>query len=80
MNKTSKVFIAGHTGLIGSSIKRKLVELSFEKISNYRSYMEHQEIDKAIKETFELAFQNLHAGSQVPAKPFRFHPHNYIHQ
>ena len=32
MNKTSKVFIAGHTGLIGSSIKRKLVELSFEKI------------------------------------------------
>ena len=32
MKKISKVFVAGHTGLIGSSIKRNLQELSYTQI------------------------------------------------
>ena len=32
MKKISKIYVAGHTGLIGSSIKRKLKELSYTQI------------------------------------------------
>jgi len=32
MKKNSKIYVAGHTGLIGSSIKRKLKELSYTPI------------------------------------------------
>ena len=32
INKNSKIFVAGHNGLIGSAIIRKLENLSYKKI------------------------------------------------
>ncbi len=32
INKKSKIFIAGHNGMIGSAIIRKLKELKYKKI------------------------------------------------
>ena len=32
INKNSKIFVAGHRGLIGSAIKRKLEELKYKKV------------------------------------------------
>ena len=45
----------------------RLLQFSFDKINNYRSYMEHQEIDKALKETFELLTEiNVYVDQQAP--------------
>ena len=32
INKNSKIFIAGHNGMVGSAIKRKLIEKGFKNI------------------------------------------------
>ena len=32
INKNSKIFVAGHKGLIGSAIKRKLEKLRYKKV------------------------------------------------
>ena len=32
INKNSKIFIAGHNGMVGSAIKKKLIEKGFKKI------------------------------------------------
>ena len=32
MNKNDKIYIAGHTGLVGSSLHRKLIELGYNNI------------------------------------------------
>ena len=32
MNKTDKIFIAGHNGMVGSAIKRKLEQEGFENL------------------------------------------------
>jgi len=78
MKKTSKVFIAGHNGLIGSSIKRKLEELSFEKIITRT----HKKLDLTSKKKVDLFFSKekpefiflaaakvggIHANSTFPA-------------
>lgn len=41
MKKTSKIFVAGHTGLVGSAILRKLISMGYENILT-RS---HKELD-----------------------------------
>ena len=41
MNKDSKIFVAGHNGLVGSAIKRKLVKDGFENIITRN----HKELD-----------------------------------
>ena len=35
MNNLSKIFIAGHRGMVGSAITRKLNELGYESIFHY---------------------------------------------
>ena len=32
LKKTSKIYVTGHTGLVGSAILRKLKEFGFKKI------------------------------------------------
>ena len=32
INKNSKIFLAGHNGMVGSSILRKLEEMKYKKI------------------------------------------------
>ena len=41
MNKTSKVFVAGHEGMVGSAIMRKLVRNGYENIVT----VSHRELD-----------------------------------
>ncbi len=36
INKNSKIFVAGHNGLVGSAIVRKLKEKGFKKILTIR--------------------------------------------
>jgi len=50
-----------------NSEDKQLLKFSFKKIKNYRIYMEHQEIDKALKETFELLTEtNVYVDKQAP--------------
>ena len=45
----------------------RLLQFSIDKINNYRSYMERQEINKALKETFELLTEtNVYVDQQAP--------------
>jgi methionyl-tRNA synthetase len=45
----------------------RLLQFSIDKINNYRSYMERQEINKALKETFELLTEtNVYVDKQAP--------------
>jgi GDP-L-fucose synthase len=53
MNKTSKIYIAGHKGLVGSAIKRNLEKQGFENLI----YKSKEELDlmeeKAVEDFFE---------------------------
>lgn len=53
MEKSAKIYIAGHRGLVGSAIKRKLEELGFTSLI-YRS---HQELDLERQQPTEEFFQ-----------------------
>ena len=45
----------------------RLLQFSIDKINNYRSYMERQEINKALKEIFELLTEtNVYVDQQAP--------------
>ena len=45
----------------------QLLQFSIDKINNYRSYMERQEINKALKEIFELLTEtNVYVDQQAP--------------
>jgi methionyl-tRNA synthetase len=45
----------------------RLLQFSIDKINNYRSYMERHEINKALKETFELLTEtNVYVDQQAP--------------
>jgi methionyl-tRNA synthetase len=45
----------------------RLLQFSLEKMNNYKFYMENQEIDKALKETFELLTEtNVYVDQQAP--------------
>lgn len=52
MKKTSKIYVAGHTGLVGSAIKRKLKELSYARVITKT----HKELDLASKKNVESFF------------------------
>jgi GDP-L-fucose synthase len=52
MEKTSKIYIAGHRGLVGSAILRKLRELGYKNIV----YKTHQEVDLTRQEKVEEFF------------------------
>jgi GDP-L-fucose synthase len=78
MEKSSKIYVAGHKGLVGSSILRKLREQGFENII-FRSRSEldltHQiEVERFfVKEKPEYVFLaaakvgGIHANSTYPA-------------
>ena len=45
----------------------KLVKYSIEKINNYQAFLDEQEIDKALKEVFELlSITNIYVDKQAP--------------
>ena len=45
----------------------KLIDLSLIKFENYKSYLDNQEIDKAIKEVIELVSEaNVYCDAQAP--------------
>ena len=52
MKKTSKIYVAGHTGLVGSALKRKLTELSYARVITKT----HKELDLASKKNVERFF------------------------
>lgn len=52
MKKNSKIYIAGHTGLIGSAIKRKLKILSYTRLTTQT----HKELDLTSKKKVERFF------------------------
>ena len=52
MKKTSKIYIAGHTGLIGSAIYRNLKDLSCSKIITRT----HKQLDLTCKNKVERFF------------------------
>ena len=52
MKKTSKIYVAGHTGLIGSSIKKKLKELSYDRVVTKT----HKGLDLTSKKKVEQFF------------------------
>ncbi|MDX9696096.1 MAG: GDP-L-fucose synthase [Bacteroidales bacterium] len=51
MNKNSKIYIAGHTGLVGSAIHRKLIEKGFTNFV-FTPYPEYDLIDQRIVKDF----------------------------
>ena len=53
MNKNDKIYIAGHSGLVGSAILRKLKEEGYNNIIT-KTYHELDLIDKAAVERFFL--------------------------
>ena len=53
MNKNSKIYIAGHTGLVGSAIHRKLVEKGYSNFV-FTPYPEYDLVDqRTVKNFFE---------------------------
>ena len=48
MNKDSKIYVAGHRGLVGSAIVRNLEAKGYTNIV----YRTHKELDLTIKEDF----------------------------
>jgi len=52
MEKTSKIYVAGHRGLVGSAILRKLRELGYKNIV----YRTHQEVDLTRQDKVEKFF------------------------
>ncbi len=53
MNVESKIYIAGHSGMVGSAIKRKLIEMGFKNII-FKTYSElNLEDQKATEEFFQ---------------------------
>lgn len=53
MHKTSKIYVAGHRGLVGSAIIRKLKEEKHRNILTFN----HKELDLTIKEDTETMFR-----------------------
>ncbi|PIR43595.1 GDP-fucose synthetase [candidate division WWE3 bacterium CG10_big_fil_rev_8_21_14_0_10_32_10] len=53
MQKKSKIYIAGHTGLVGSAIKRKLVEEGYTNLI----YKTHKELDLMNKKSVDIFFR-----------------------
>jgi len=55
MNKNSKIYIAGHTGMVGSAILRKL------KSENYTNLIlkSRKELEDGIKKTYKWFTENL---------------------
>jgi GDP-L-fucose synthase len=83
MDRNSKIYIAGHTGLVGSAIKRKLEALGFENLV----YKTQQELDlmddQKTKEFFELEkpeYVFLAAAKVGGIVANRDHPAEFIYQ
>lgn len=53
MNKTDKIYIAGHTGLVGSAILRHLNKLGYTNIV----YRTHKELDLTNQQDVEKFFK-----------------------
>ena len=53
MHKTSKIYVAGHRGLVGSAIVRKLKEEKHRNILTFK----HSELDLTNKEDTETMFR-----------------------
>ena len=49
LHSERKIYVAGHTGLVGSAIKRKLKELSYARVITKT----HKELDLASKKNVE---------------------------
>lgn len=79
MKKDTKIYVAGHTGLVGSAIVRKLTELGYTNILT----KPHQELDLTDREKVEGFFAQekpeyvflaaakvggIHANSTYPAE------------
>src|SRR5208337_4202605 len=54
MNKNSKIFVAGHTGLVGSAIMRNLIDSGYSNIITRT----HKELDLTRQEDTESFFKN----------------------
>ncbi len=54
MNKESKIYVAGHTGMVGSAIVRRLQKNGYENII----YKSHNELDLTDQAATELFFRN----------------------
>ncbi len=52
MNRDSKIYIAGHRGLVGSAIQRKLIGLGYQKLINRT----HEELDLMRQDRVEQFF------------------------
>ena len=53
INKSSKIFIAGHNGMVGSAIKKKFQEEEYKKIKDYKLTLKkcHSTVGVAILNT-----------------------------
>jgi GDP-L-fucose synthase len=54
MNKNSKIYIAGHTGMVGSAIKRELLKQGYENLI----YKKHEELDLTKQRDVQSFFED----------------------
>ena len=55
MRKTSKIYVAGHNGLVGSAIVRKLKEERHKNIMTF----DRKDLDLTVKEDVELSLIHI---------------------